>query len=216
MDTYVRSWVPTPEDSGNIIGMVIPHGETYTVGARLSLYDEKGVCIYRPTVNYAYCPSDAAVASLHELRMRNYEMQPATRVMKDDIIEGYDIAGALIMGHDYGSWWVGSVLDVHEARELVAGQNATTLQVGVGVVAAMQWMVKNPKEGVMVADDLPYDEVLNASLPYLGAFVSFPVNWSPLDVLPLVLLRSLRRVLMVSTYTGPAQEPQHSLQLASS
>lgn len=67
--------------------------------------------------------------------MRNYEMQTETRVMKDDIIDGHDIAGALIMGHDYEAWWIGSVLDIHEARELVPGQNATTLQ-GTTIIAS--------------------------------------------------------------------------------
>lgn len=46
----------------------------------------------------------------------------------------------------------------------------------------MRWMVMHPNEGVLIADDLPYDEILEAALPYLGPFVSFPLNWNPLDV----------------------------------
>ena len=41
---------------------------------------------------------------------------------------GYDELGVLLMGHDFHSWWCGTILDIDEARRLVPGQNATTLQ----------------------------------------------------------------------------------------
>jgi hypothetical protein len=68
--------------------------------------------IYRPTVHYAYCPCDCAIASLYELRGYNYNLQPQIRIMTDEIISGADILGALVMGHPYRSWWCGSDLDI--------------------------------------------------------------------------------------------------------
>ena len=68
INTYVRSWVPMPGDSGDIIGMVVRHGESYTIPQHLSVYDDQGSCIYRPTCHYAYLPSDAAMNSLQEVR----------------------------------------------------------------------------------------------------------------------------------------------------
>lgn len=150
MNTFVRSWVPTPNDAGDIIGMVVRHGESYTIPQHLSVYDKNGTCIYRPTCHYAYLPSDAAMNSLQEvrscssycvristlnffkLRMRGYKPQPKTRVLKDDIIEGRDVLGCLLMGHDFGAWWIGSLLDIEESRELVPHQSATIVQVGAG------------------------------------------------------------------------------------
>ena len=41
------------------------------------------------------------------------------------------------------------------------------------------WMIENPKEGVKVPDDLPYKEILDIAKPYLGPFVSQPVDWNP-------------------------------------
>lgn len=81
VNVQVRSWVPLPHDTGDIIGMAIPHGEDYTLSASLTVWSE-GKAIYRPTVHYAYCPCDAAIASIHELRMRGYQLQPRTRIMK--------------------------------------------------------------------------------------------------------------------------------------
>ena len=90
--------------------------------------------VYRPTVHYAYLPTDVAMASLHECRMSGYELQDAKRIMTDEITEGMDELGVLLLGHDLNGWWVGSQLDIDEARELVPHQNATTLQVAASIL----------------------------------------------------------------------------------
>ncbi|HEY3325270.1 MAG TPA: saccharopine dehydrogenase C-terminal domain-containing protein [Planctomycetota bacterium] len=173
--TFVRSWVPC----GEIVGMVIRHGEAFSISEALTVREE-GMPVYRPTVHYAYCPCDSAIASLHELAMRHYNLQPKLRIMNDDIIDGRDELGCLLMGHDFKSWWIGSLLDIHETRKLVPGQNATTLQVACSVMAATLWMIKNPTMGVCVPDDLPHREILATARPYLGPFVSQAVDWTPL------------------------------------
>jgi homospermidine synthase len=173
--TWVRSYVPC----GEIVGMVIRHGEAFSISENLTVREE-GMPVYRPTVHYAYCPCDAAIASLHELQMRHYQLQPKLRIMNDEIVDGRDELGCLLMGHDYQSWWIGSLLDIHEARKLVPGQNATTLQVAASVMAATLWMIKNPSQGVCVPDDLPHREILGYAKPYLGPVVSQQVDWTPL------------------------------------
>jgi homospermidine synthase len=136
--------------------------------------------VYRPTVHYAYCPCDEAIVSLNELRGRNYELQPSLRIMNDEITKGADILGALIMGHAYRSWWVGSDLTIEESRRLVPHQNATTMQVAVSVVAATMWMIANPEEGVRVPDELPHEYILDVAKPYLGNWISTRTDWTPL------------------------------------
>ncbi|MBI3312838.1 MAG: homospermidine synthase [Candidatus Omnitrophica bacterium] len=173
--TWVRSWVPC----GEITGMVIRHGEAFSISDRLTVW-EKGKAVYRPTVHYAYCPSDVAINSLHELEMRQYHLQEKQRIMNDEIIDGRDELGVLLMGHDFKSWWCGSLLDIHEARRLVPGQQATTLQVAISVVAAAKWMMANPKRGFLLPDDLDHEEILSVSIPYIKPFVSEAVDWTPL------------------------------------
>ena len=99
--------------------------------------------------------------------------------MSDEIVKGADILGSLIMGHKYNSWWSGSVLTIDEARKLVPHQNATTIQVAIGVVAAIMWMIEHPNKGVSVPDDLPHKEILAIAKPYLGTVVSEPYAWTP-------------------------------------
>jgi homospermidine synthase len=176
METWVRSTVP----SGEMHGMVVRHGEGYTMCEHLSVYDENGVAIYRPTVYYAYCPTDAAIASVHELRWNNWKMQPKQRIMNNEIHSGRDELGVLLMGHDYKSWWTGSQLSIEEARAALPSQSATTLQVAASIIAAVTWMFDEPERGVCVPDDLPYDHILKTARPYLGTMFSGPLDWDPL------------------------------------
>ncbi|MDD5616590.1 MAG: saccharopine dehydrogenase NADP-binding domain-containing protein [Candidatus Methanoperedens sp.] len=175
INTWVRSWIPHEE----IIGMMIRHGEAFGLSDRLTVWED-GKAIYRPTVNYAYMPCHDTLSSLWELRGRNYELQPRIRIMTNEIISGEDTLGALLMGHTYNSWWTGSSLSIEEARSLAPGQNATTLQVAAGIIAAVLWMIENPREGIKLPDDLPHDFVLDIAKPYLGKFISTPSDWTPL------------------------------------
>lgn len=181
MNTWVRSWVP----SGEIIGMVIRHGEAYGISKNLTVYnDEKNnkTVLYRPTVHYAYLPSDSTINSLIEFRMHNYQLQPKLRILNDEITEGADEVGVLLLGGRYiKGWWTGSILDIHESRRLAPGQNATTLQVAISVIAAITYCFKHPNEGICLPDDIDMDEILDISIPYLGNWVSKPADWPPKD-----------------------------------
>jgi len=159
--------------------MVIRHAEAISISDYLTVR-EKGKVIYCPTVHYAYMPCNETLTSLYELRSRNCHLQKRLRIMSDEIVEGDDILGALIMGHKYNSWWTGSILSIQESRRLVPHQNATTVQVAIGVVSAVMWMLENPQEGVCMPDDLPYEYILDIARPYLGELISIPSDWTPL------------------------------------
>lgn len=107
-------------------------------------------------------------------------MQPRQRIMNDEITQGRDELGVLLMGHDLNSWWVGSQLDIHEARQLVPRQSATTLQVAASALGAIFWMIRNPRQGICVPDDLPHREILAVANPYLGPTPSVQSDWTPL------------------------------------
>ena len=174
--TWVRSWVPNME----ITGMVIRHGVAFSIPDHLTVWDgDKAV--YRPTVHYAYCPTDAAIASLRELEHRNWDLTENQRIMNDEIIDGDDRLGVLLMGHPYKAWWTGSLLSIHDSRKLIPNQSATTVQVASAVFAAVAWAVKNPKRGLLVPDDLPWREVLAYAEKYWGGIYSAPADWTPID-----------------------------------
>jgi homospermidine synthase len=176
INTWVRSWVPDYQ----IQGMVVRHGEAFTISDKLTVWNGKKA-VYRPTMHYAYCCCDEAISSLNEMRGYNYKLNENQRIMNDEITGGADILGALIMGHAYNSWWVGSDLSIEQSRKLVPHQNATTMQVAISVVAASMWMIENPLEGIRVPDELPHDYILKISKPYLGRWISKAKDWTPLQ-----------------------------------
>lgn len=169
---HVRSWVP----SGEIQGAVIRHGEASSLTASLTVYD--GIDpLYRPTVHYAYSPTPDAMASLKELEQRRWKMQENQRIFNDDIVSGVDELGCLLMGDHFDPIWIGSILDIEEARKLVPHQNATTIQVAIAVIAGMAYAIQHPNSGFCLAENLNTDEILKMTTPYLGKFVSVPVTW---------------------------------------
>ena len=174
--TWVRSWVPNFE----IQGMVIRHGEAFTISDHLTVWDN-GKAIYRPTVHYAYCPSNEAIVSMRELEMLNWELHKNQRIMNDEITAGDDRLGVLLMGHPYKSWWTGSLLDIEQSRKLIPGQSATTVQVSSAVYAAVAWAMKNPDKGLLVPDELPWREVLGYAEKYWGGIHSEAADWDPLQ-----------------------------------
>ena len=173
--TWVRSWVPNQENTG----MVVRHGEAFTISDYLTVW-ENGKAVYRPTVHYAYRPCDAAIASMRELEQNQWNITTNQRIMNDEIISGQDRLGVLLMGHQYKSWWTGSLLDIDTARKLIPGQSATTVQVGSAVYAAVAWAMHNPDRGYLVPDDLPWREILKYAEKYWN-FVSFQSDWDPVS-----------------------------------
>ena len=190
MNTWVRSWVPDEE----IVGMAITHGKTFGISHALTLRERNRVA-YRPTVLYAYLPCSDTMASMHELRCRRYELHPKTRILGGQGCAGSDRMGALIMGHRYNSWWIGTNLSASEARKLVPDSNATAVQVASGLVAGVLWALRNPKRGLCTPEALPYDEILGSARPCLGEVTSAPVDWTPLT--------RYRRYVAEDPRTGP-------------
>ncbi|MCX8516046.1 MAG: saccharopine dehydrogenase NADP-binding domain-containing protein [Alphaproteobacteria bacterium] len=173
--TRVRSW--TPED-GPYHGFIIPHIESIAIADFLST--EVNGKLYRPTTHYAYHPCDAAVLSLHEMAGDNFRLQPKKRVIIDEVIDGMDELGVLLMGHKKNAYWYGSRLTIAQVRQVALNNNATTLQVTASAMAAMVWAVKNPLAGLCEPDDLPFDQILSTCLPYLGDMVGRYTDWNPL------------------------------------
>jgi homospermidine synthase len=131
-------------------------------------------------VHYAYHPCDGAVLSLHEFAGRNWRVQERKRLMVDEISEGIDELGVLLMGHAKGAYWYGSRLSIDEARRLVPHNNATSLQVTAAVLAGVIWAIENPRAGLVEPDDIDFERALDLMRPYLGKIVGAYSDWTPL------------------------------------
>ena len=175
--TRVRTWTPL---AGPIDGFLITHSESISLADYLSI-DEEGGPVYRPTVHYAYHPSDDTVLSVHELAGRNWQMQASHRLVKDEIVSGVDELGVLLMGHEKGAFWYGSRLSIQEARRLAPHNSATSLQVTAPVVAGVIWALRHPGRGVVEPEEMDHAEIMDFIRPYLGRVVGEYSDWNPLQ-----------------------------------
>jgi homospermidine synthase len=174
--TRVRSWTPL---EGPYLGFLVTHSESISIPDYLSVRED-GKVVYRPTVHYAYHPCDDAVASLHELAGKNWQLQPQQKILRDEITEGRDELGVLLMGNARGVYWYGSRLTIEQARELAPYNNATSLQVVAGLLGAIVWMLQNPDVGVVEPDEIDHEVVMAAAAPLLGELAGVWGDWTPL------------------------------------
>jgi homospermidine synthase len=175
--TKVRTWTPL---EGPFHGFLITHNEAVSIADYYSVTQGDKVT-YRPTVHYAYHPCDDAVLSVHEVAGKNWDMQSRKRLMMDEITNGMDELGVLLMGHKKGAFWYGSRLTIEQARKLAPHNNATSLQVTVAVLAGLVWAMENPNRGLVEADELDHARIMEVSLPYLGEMAGEYSDWTPLQ-----------------------------------
>jgi homospermidine synthase len=172
----VRSWTPT---EGQYHGLLITHSEAISISDYFTVRDGDKV-VYRPTCHYAYHPCDDTLLSVHELAGRGWIGQEQRRVLMDEIYDGVDELGALLMGHRKGAYWYGSRISVHDARKLAPFNNATSIQVAAGVLGGVVWAMQNPRAGILDPDGIDFRRVLEIASPYLGETVAEYTDWTPL------------------------------------
>jgi len=181
--TVLHSWVPS---FGAFHGFLIPHHEAFSLAELFSCHPNEQA-FYQPTVHFVYAPCPDAQLSMYEAAANGWAYSSKNRLIFDDIIDGVDELGILILRKDSSQvYWYGSRLDVHEARRLVPYNNATSLQVAAGVFAGLVWIIENPTRGIVEAEQADYERILEIAGPYLGDLVG---AWS--------------------TWEGPAQDKLH-------
>ncbi len=171
--TFLKSWVPNEQ----IKGTLPPHDETFSLADYLMIQKDNRV-LYRPTVVFVYDACQHARESLEELLINKLALHENYRVIKDELKSGGEKMGCLLMG-DVISWWTGSILSFRESNKLIPKQNATVMQVAIGVLAALHEIMKNPHRGICFPESFDYKELLKLAKPYLGDFVSKEVTWKP-------------------------------------
>lgn len=174
INTWVKTWVP----SGPFVGMIVRHEEAYSISKYLTLDN------YRPTVHYAYLPCNEALVSLSEIQnkimINNDFPDIKEEILNKQILKGKDELGVLLFSKDL-TWWTGSLLDIDEARMLIPSQSATSIQVGISVLAAVYYCILHPNEGVIHPEHMHHLDILWLIEAYLGPIASMPVSWSPLQ-----------------------------------
>nr|WP_244258966.1 saccharopine dehydrogenase C-terminal domain-containing protein [Cupriavidus gilardii] len=173
--TRVRSWSPL---HGAFDAYLITHNESISIAAYLT-DDAAGQPLYRPTVYYAYRPTDATLASMQWLDARAAPRVRRVRILRDEIVGGEDELGVLLLSGRYGGIWYGSQLGIQRARSLAPYNSATSLQVASSLVAGMRWVLSNPRCGVVESDAVDFRSVLADAAHWWGPLGGHATDWLP-------------------------------------
>lgn len=183
LHTYCQSIVPIYNE---FIGNVVRHDESFSIGKSLEVKNKNGQIIYRPSVYYVYHPCNDAMMSIQELKDKRYQYQDNYRLLTNEIVDGRDILGLTYYLKNGDVYWIGSTLDINEARDLFDNKfnkfiNATNIQVIAGYLSGILFLLellnKNIKVGLMMPDDLPYKFMISKQMPFLGDFIFCKMNY---------------------------------------
>lgn len=151
-------------------GRMITHFEVVS----LSKYLSSGS--YTPKISYVYSSSPVSQKCLDGMRANGYKEPSEYHVfMQEDIIneDSYDSLGATLFMRDGRKFWCGTVLSNKITKKILGKNvhmNATQLQVCIPILTAIEWMLENPNNGIITAEEIPYKYILKRCIPYWGNF----------------------------------------------
>lgn len=173
----VRSWSPA---AGEFCGHLISHNEAFSIAAYLSRHTpDTGALAYRPTVYYAYHPCDQAQESLALLAAGSRAPIASQRILKDEICDGIDELGVLLLSDRHPGLWLGSQLSIHDARRIAPHNNATSLQVVGSMLAGIAWLEAHPRAGIVESEALDADFIIDHAERYWAPIVHEFRDWHP-------------------------------------
>ena len=178
INTIAQSVVPI---YGRYFGYVIRHDEANTIGKHLQIVDKSTNKIkYKTSYYYFYHHFDSSIISVEELIEREFNYQDNWRLLTDDLTEdGQDILGLTFYLSNKQVYWIGSLLNTKEAREVFNNEfnkyiNATNVQVVggylSGILNMIDLMAENKNNGIMFPEDLPHHKIWSLSEPFFGKF----------------------------------------------
>ncbi|MGG1947666.1 saccharopine dehydrogenase NADP-binding domain-containing protein [Trinickia sp. NRRL B-1857] len=173
--TTVKSWTPR---QGEFEAYVLTHHEAISIADYLTL-GSPGTALYRPTVYYAYRPTDLAVESMSLLR-EGFTGVLEERLLKDEIVDGIDELGVFLLSGRFPSLWLGSALSIDRARSIAPYNNATSLQVASAVVAALRWASAHPTEGIVESDEIDYRAMIDYAEHFWAPMQRCHTDWKPI------------------------------------
>lgn len=161
------SYEPT---CGKLAGYCIPHAECYSLANYLQIKNSEQV-VYRPSIYYSYLvPNNAKlIANYMDYCLDNDGLPKNEHVLRsDEILGGFDSVGCLAYFKNGKRYWIGSVMDNSMALKISPEINVTCMQVGISLLACVEWMINNPNKGICEPEDLDSGFVLNRCKDWLG------------------------------------------------
>jgi homospermidine synthase len=91
-------------------------------------------------------------------------------------ISGNNVVGIYLLLKNGEEYWCGSNLSINDVRKLIKREienpiiNATSVLTAAGVIAGVEWIIKNKDKGYIMPLSMDEDFVIEKALPYIGEF----------------------------------------------
>lgn len=95
--TWAKSWMPGENE---FKGMVVRHEECFSMADYISVRDETGALVYRPSVYFVY-DQQLSAESIKKFVSNKYELLPHNSVVEREVEDGADKLGVLLLGTFY-------------------------------------------------------------------------------------------------------------------
>lgn len=166
IDTLEKTYSP----HGYFEGHLITHEETMSLASYLSVLDEEGLSLYRPTVYFSYRPNELAVQALAKVKQSAYQKPKAFKKLDETLVSGGEYVGVIIHSKTHGAYYYGSGLELDVLKRDYPKETPTIIQVTATAISAFKWMLKNPNLGLVLPEKLPEDEILKDAQKYLKQY----------------------------------------------
>ena len=187
VDTLCKTYYPC----GYFEGHLVPHEETITIAKSLEVNNNNNKVIYRPSVMFIYLPCEVACKYFAESKIdfnddldleydttksviRGYNYPLSSRIVyKENITEGTEYVGVLLMGSNFDPVWVGNRINLsylYKNKKNSCWQTPTITPVAMSALAAVCFMIKNKdKRGIYFPDDiLEYKYIIKIAEKYIS------------------------------------------------
>jgi homospermidine synthase len=145
------------------------HEEIYEIGMA---YDSPVCFSYKPPVQFMESTKNLT-------NIKKYKKHIMTL---DDTISGDNVVGIYILTKDKKEIFVGSKLNINQVKKLIKRKiknltlNATSVLTSAGVIAGINYILKNKNKGYIMPLDCDHDFLIKEAIPYLGEFYSDYLN----------------------------------------
>lgn len=190
--TYFRSYLPVAcKEDGNIVfgeikGVALPHGETFSLQKYLT------TDTYAPTMHYVYKMNPLTMSLIkgktpEQLTKWTWDHRH-WKVMNvyEDGLKGTDNVGATFLlgtnpltgAKGPWGWWSGSILDDEYTRTVLKDPyfSPTVIPVMAGILSGTAWALRNPTQGMVYPEAMDDRFIFEKVKKYLGRWYSGPIT----------------------------------------
>ena len=103
------------------------------------------------------------------MRANNYELPKDGIVVRNkDVISGWDSIGCLLTFKNGDKFWAGTVCGKQDMDRMGFKSNATVIQVGAFMNAAIAWILTHPNKGLVNSEEVNNKDIFEMASKYLG------------------------------------------------